>query len=847
MATACLTQNGNSTGPSQYNQFYAVAQLGYGNRYNFGYQMYRRYYFYISKRASTFSTTLRPSWNSSSYSATSTGTFADTGWVSLGNQTCGTTVSLPSVSVQYTGGSGKVYKSTTSAGSYTVPRAQHTITFNANGGSGAPGNQTKTYGVALTLSSTKPTRAGYTFLGWSTSSTATSATYSAGGNYTPDQWGGTVTLYAVWSANSYTLYVYPNGGTWNNSTETQSFTLNYNATKTMPIPTKTGYTFGGWAWSSYGTMSNSYFPCSVLSSSSNGISVYNNQNNGSVTHTYVQGSSDKPAYDNCHITITKSADVASPGLGGFYRTVVSEYNTTYYHTFYAKLPVGYYFGHYSNAMPDGTSFTWLSDNTGTGSWKMYAYKVVTGSSGSTRDFGYIAANANSGSSTETVTWYLGANQITKSPTTAQTFTMAEGNTWMWPMWIQNRYTVVYKANEGTGSMSNSIHTYDETKALISNTFTRTGYHFNKWNTKEDGSGTSYSNGISVTNLTSVPDGTVTLYAQWTPWTHTITYNGNASGVTNLPSDQTKEYGVNISISSTIPKRPGYRFCGWATTATGEVAYDPSQVYFRDQDGGTVTLYAVWQVSTLIGMEFTAIPSGYTISNNPSGEAVMPSLTIPFTLSTITENKDLSFYYHIYYYDSNKNKKYLTETPRGGYTPSSVNNSSSFILSGDEIKQYILDTGNYQNIILNADAYTAEVSADTRENATPSNFTIKINNYTKPNVDIITAYRTSSGSVKLKVRIDFPNSYNITPSSCAPTLTFGSTTLSETYNSVTQLGNRVIYTYNLTQSVGGDNILIASYTDGLFSSMSRRRIAATTSQQSFEVEETTTYSFEFIEN
>ncbi|MCM1391419.1 MAG: InlB B-repeat-containing protein, partial [Ruminococcus sp.] len=66
----------------------------------------------------------------------------------------------------------------------TVNANTYTIKYDANGGSGAPSSQTKTHGVNLILSTTKPTRTGYTFLGWSTSSSTTSATYSAGGSYT---------------------------------------------------------------------------------------------------------------------------------------------------------------------------------------------------------------------------------------------------------------------------------------------------------------------------------------------------------------------------------------------------------------------------------------------------------------------------------------------------------------------------------------------------------------------------------------------------------------------------------------------------------------------------------------
>ena len=84
--------------------------------------------------------------------------------------------------------------------SVSVPALKsYTVSFNANSGSGAPASQTKWYGETLTLSTTVPTRTGYKFLGWATSSTATSATYSAGGSYTANS--GT-TLYAVWEAQA---------------------------------------------------------------------------------------------------------------------------------------------------------------------------------------------------------------------------------------------------------------------------------------------------------------------------------------------------------------------------------------------------------------------------------------------------------------------------------------------------------------------------------------------------------------------------------------------------------------------------------------------------------------------
>lgn len=71
----------------------------------------------------------------------------------------------------------------------------YAVTYNANGGTGAPAAQTKTYGTALTLSSTVPTRTNYNFKGWATSASASAAAYQAGGSYAENT---AVTLYAVW-------------------------------------------------------------------------------------------------------------------------------------------------------------------------------------------------------------------------------------------------------------------------------------------------------------------------------------------------------------------------------------------------------------------------------------------------------------------------------------------------------------------------------------------------------------------------------------------------------------------------------------------------------------------------
>ena len=123
----------------------------------------------------------------------------------------------------------------------------YTISYNANGGSGAPGSQIKTHGINLTLSSIKPTRSNYTFLGWSTSSSATSSTYSASATFTVN---ADTTLYAVWKTNTYTITYHANGGSGAPSVQSYTYspsgTINLSSTK----PTRSGYVFLGWSLSS---------------------------------------------------------------------------------------------------------------------------------------------------------------------------------------------------------------------------------------------------------------------------------------------------------------------------------------------------------------------------------------------------------------------------------------------------------------------------------------------------------------------------------------------------------------------------------------------------------------------
>ena len=89
-----------------------------------------------------------------------------------------------------------------------------------------------------------------------------------------------------------------------------------------------------------------------------------------------------------------------------------------------------------------------------------------------------------------------------------------------------QYKIKYNANGGTGTMEDSIHTYNEEKNLTSNSFTNDGHKFKNWNTKEDGTGTTYEDEQTILNLTMTNGEEIILYAQWESNKVFINYNTN---------------------------------------------------------------------------------------------------------------------------------------------------------------------------------------------------------------------------------------------------------------------------------------------------------------------------------
>lgn len=454
-----------------------------------------------------------------------------------------------------------VYVGTTGYGGfYYYPRLY--IKYNANGGSSTPATQTKYLGSEISLAGAI-SRSHYSFQGWSTSSTATSASYSAGRqlgceawnsisgamssnngwtDYTPSHSGNNVTLYAVWKANTYTVSYNANGGsstpTKNEVQYPNSVTLadaisrsdsktttnipisvDYNANGGSNAPTGSvgtavdtttySYSFDKWHLNSAtGTAYSakaSYQPTAnvTMYAGWNSLSSISRTSNPSITLT-----SGKPTKASVPIT---SYAVSYNANGGSSTPATQN----------AVKATNYAFSKW-NSKADGTGTNYNSSTAYTFSANTTLYAQYTSSVSGGSITLPDAIKRNNGSTTG--------------------------------------YTVTYNANGGSGAPSNQT---SGNRAIT--------YTFDKW-AAGSATGTKYAAGATFT-----PSAATTMYATWTSST-----SANSSW----------------TCSNVKPQKTGCKFKGWATSATATTPnYEAGKTY---NITGNITVYAVWEDKFSIG-------------------------------------------------------------------------------------------------------------------------------------------------------------------------------------------------------------------------------------------------------
>jgi len=392
------------------------------------------------------------------------------------------TVTTPYTFAGWKATNGTVYNA---GGTYTTNEA---TTLTAQWTTGSP------TGSAVTLPT--PTRTGYTFNGWYTAADGGSKITS----YKPVT---NTTLYAQWKANTYTVTFDANGG----SCDTESINVTYGSIygDELPTPTRTGYTFGYWQLE-LDSYNKSIFSSSIVDITSNETLKalwYVNQYN---------------------LTVNKDIGIAS--IYGLGNSLQQPYDVPINLT--AVLNNDYTFSSWTDENGNTVSF----DNPY--SFKMPNNDVILNANSIGKPI-IITFNANGGTVNTTIKEvnFNGSYGDLPTPTrTGYTFTgwynLITGGTeitdntkvevsndqTLYAHWIINTYTVEYNANGGIGTTNSSSHTYDESKQLTINGFTRSNYEFIGWNTKPDGSGDSYTDQQVVSNLTTENGVIVTLYAMW---------------------------------------------------------------------------------------------------------------------------------------------------------------------------------------------------------------------------------------------------------------------------------------------------------------------------------------------
>ena len=149
--------------------------------------------------------------------------------------------------------------------------------------------------------------------------------------------------------------------------------------------------------------------------------------------------------------------------------------------------------------------------------------------------------------------------------------------------------VTFNANGGSGEMDFQAVVQNKATNLLANTFTRVGYTFDGWNTKADGSGTSYTNEQSVSFGENV-----TLYAKWKANKYTITYIIESDEHINdvsYPVDY--ECGIGATLPTNVTKDKGgtsygYHFEGWYIPGT-----TTKVDHITSEDSGNKTFDAVF--------------------------------------------------------------------------------------------------------------------------------------------------------------------------------------------------------------------------------------------------------------
>ena len=583
------------------------------------------------------------------------------------------------------------------------------IHFDGNA-TGVTGNMTDMdmeYDKAKNLTTNAYALDGHSWLSWNTAANGSGKTYSNGQsvkNLTETD-GGTVTLYAQWSTNAYTV-TFVDG---HDGKTIKQESVNYGGTATAPdAPEHEGYTSTQWDKRFDNVTSNITVTLEYIANEYTINFDGNGATSGSMQPLQMQYDKEK------NLTANEFAregytwtgwNTEAGGNGTGYtdkqavRNLTSENNGSV--TLYAQwTPIAYRiqfnknltdatgetasmkmtFGvaknlttngftspssqfNCWNSKPDGSGQAYANGQSVKNLTKAPNDVVTLYAQWNTNSYTVKFVDGHDGKTISTPSVKYGGNAIppTKPVHEGYTATTWDGNyqnvTHDETVTLQyrpNAYKIAFKPNGGTGTMADQQMEYDKAKALDRNAFTRTGYTFTGW--KEEDAGARHTDGETVKNLTSIDGDTITMLAQWEPNAYTIKYNAN--GGTGSMADQQMKYDTPAKLTANAYRKTGYTFTGWRRDdkATG-IKYRNRETVTNllSANGSTTTMYAQWKANEYtvtfidghngktIGTETVTYGSNATEPNKPMHEGYTAT-TWDKPLSNITGDTVITLAY-----------------------------------------------------------------------------------------------------------------------------------------------------------------------------------------------------------
>lgn len=514
----------------------------------------------------------------------------------------------------------------------------YTLTYSANnstsGTAPADAVAASTY-VVIDSNSGNLRRTGYTFAGWNTAPDGSGTTYLGSNNFLLN---ANTTLYAKWLVANYTVSFNANGSSGG---ATPADITGVQVSTTLPTNSgnlvKAGYNFVGWNTLASG-LGTDYAAGSTFSPTTD-------------TTLYAKWTS-LPTY-----TISYDANGATSGgapvaQSGVYAAVNLDTNSG------NLAKSGSYFAGWNTAA-DGSGQTYSAGEsyTPTASITLFALWTMTptftlsydgngktagvapisqtgitstvraaSNSGSLQKLGFRFDGWNTLSNGTAVPGVAGGTGDAYAPGDTITIT---ADTTLYAIWTAvPTFTLSYSGNSQTGgSVPQAVTTSEATVTLSANvnSMYRTGYTFNGWNTRADGTGTHYAVGDAFPISANT-----TIYVDWLRDSYTVTYNSNGATAGTVPGVTAGSGTLNLAQNSGNLSKTGYIFSGWNTASDGSgtsVAvggtFTPSQ---------NTTMFAKWVTYTI-----TYSGNGSTGGTVPSSQSGISSLNLASNTGNLVKN------------------------------------------------------------------------------------------------------------------------------------------------------------------------------------------------------------------